>query len=65
MKVTMLPINKKRCHFKSNIGKNEQGNEVLTKQVTHANTQVPRPHVPGVIKSKTEKQKEFISFANR
>lgn len=44
----MLLINKRRSYFQDNIGKNEQGKEVMAKQVIYANTQVPRPHVSGV-----------------
>lgn len=41
----MLLINKRRSYFQANIGKNEQGNEVMATQVMYANTQVPRSHV--------------------
>lgn len=49
----MLLINKRRSYFQANVGKNEQENEVLSKKFMYANTQVPKPHVSGVIQSKT------------
>lgn len=49
MNATILQINKRRFNFQANIGKNEQGNEVMAKQIMYANTQVSRTHVSGVI----------------
>lgn len=52
MNVTMPLIKKMKCYFQANIGKNEQGNGVMTEQVMcqHIGR---KTCIRGVIQSKT------------